>query len=219
MSQHCTSMARCTSIRLYQSCCTNKPPVKCHYRGSFSKNTVFSSTKSIVPKNVCRASSSNPVHSALHRQTKQSTNETEQTYHDSTDDSNAYQSQPISIIAPNQRNLSASKLPFNAMPIKSARGKDSYFSNIRQSMNSNFNANLSTSTATQSQLNPFPQSNSLPDENEAFYSEEEIPSTNGNGNGRKSHLWTSTLTKSINWFYNQSAIDAAASKVSVWSFT
>ncbi|KAH9425657.1 hypothetical protein DERP_004873 [Dermatophagoides pteronyssinus] len=36
-----------------------------------------------------------------------------------------------------------------------------------------------------------------------------------NGTNRKSNLWTSTLSKSINWFYNQSAIDIAATKPSV----
>lgn len=36
-----------------------------------------------------------------------------------------------------------------------------------------------------------------------------------NSTNRKSNLWTSTLSKSINWFYNQSAIDIAATKVSI----
>ena len=105
---------------------------------------------------------------------------------------------------------------------------NSYFSSsIRQSMNSTFNANMSTATSAQS-LHYADSDNdfSSSDDSESHHGSSDPPdksytstsssSSSSSQSGKKSHLWTSSLSKSINWFYNQSAIDTAAAKVRVF---
>lgn len=89
------------------------------------------------------------------------------------------------------------------------------------------NSNNNTNTFSQNHFNN-QQSNGRPEPSSTFDSQKSPPTSestssrtspgfgtgNSNGTNRKSNLWTSTLSKSINWFYNQSAIDIAATKVS-----
>ncbi|KAH9400293.1 hypothetical protein TYRP_001854 [Tyrophagus putrescentiae] len=105
----------------------------------------------------------------------------------------------------------------------SSSNSNSYFSSsIRQSMNSTFNANMSTATSAQS-LHYADSDNdfSSSDDSESHHGSSDPPdksytstssSSSSSQSGKKSHLWTSSLSKSINWFYNQSAIDTAAAK-------
>ncbi|OTF82072.1 pyruvate dehydrogenase kinase-like protein [Euroglyphus maynei] len=90
------------------------------------------------------------------------------------------------------------------------------------------NSNNNTNTFSQNHFNN-QQSNGRPEPSSTFDSQKSPPTSestssrtspgfgtgNSNGTNRKSNLWTSTLSKSINWFYNQSAIDIAATKPSV----
>lgn len=227
MSQQCSAVVRCTSMRLYSLSCCPSPPVTsghCRYGASSPSN------RSVLLKNSSRASSSNPVYSALHsqqQQAKQTPNE--QVYQEGHNPTSpgSYQSQRISM-TPLNRSLSASELSLSR-PLESIRVRHSnYFSNIRHSMNSNFsNANLSTNSAVQ--MNPMRPLNEATSEDEpqsefsADSSSDDSRDSNftgsgssrgkSNGNARKSNLWTSSLSKSINYFYNQKSIDAEACKV------
>ena len=111
------------------------------------------------------------------------------------------------------------------VPIRRPLG-DTYFNNIRQSMNQNTKQwtiqqtrNSTNKVNSDKQIdhvnivnNELNGSNNNNINNNNNNNDNQSNKHNLNGS-KKSNLWTSTLSKSINWFYNQSAIDIAANKV------
>lgn len=242
MSHHCNTVIRRTSVRLFQSCNSNSQPAgkrQPYPTNRKSNSTLLQSISSNVSETTSsngsnRLSSSNPVYSAsLHQQQmKQSSNEPDNTYHEEDSTSTpTYQTQRESLMESGKRTLSVTEPPSrysNQMETMDtptlSPGRNSYFSNIRQSMNSSFNANMSTSTAAL--LNYEPNAANSSDSEDNFSSSDDSESHGSSDPGdksspqssRKSNLWTSSLSKSINWFYNQTAIDTAAAKVSTSVF-
>ena len=102
-------------------------------------------------------------------------------------------------------------------------GRHSYFDNIRHSMNSHMIQMSQQQQQQQMNSKEMSHKQQQQQQQQQQSSSPTQPIPNGkihhqsNNNGivstRKSNPWTSNLSKSINWFYNQSGIDAAAAKV------